>query len=221
MSLISAYLPQWKLRQQQLNDQRRIEPLAQWPRYIGGADCAFSKDKKWIYAVALVYDLIARQVVQTTSIKRAVELPYIPGYLSFREGPALHEAIGQLSHPWEVMLFDGQGIAHPRRCGLAAHVAVELDRPAVGVAKSRLCGEFSDPPNIPGQSAPLLDQQETIGAVLRTKAHTRPLFISVGHRITLEQSVQLVMACCQGRRLPEPTRIADQLVGQSKKRDAV
>jgi deoxyribonuclease V len=147
----------------------------------------------------------------------ALTVPYIPGYLSFREGPAVLEALGRLRHGWDLLMCDGQGYAHPRRCGLACHVAITLDRPGIGVAKSRLIGEFAAPAAQAGQSAPLLDQGQQIGLVLRTRCGVRPLFISVAHRINLGWAARVVLACCAGCRVPEPTRQADIEVAKLKR----
>ena len=144
-------------------------------------------------------------------------MPYFPGFLSFREGPAVLAALRALRHPWQAALFDGQGYAHPRRCGLATHLGVLLDVPAVGVAKSRLRGEHGDPPLAAGSTAPLVDGPEQIGIVLRTQRGVRPVYISVGHRIDLDSAVRLALACCTRYRIPEPTRIADIEVAKLKR----
>ncbi|MGH7215505.1 MAG: endonuclease V, partial [Tepidisphaeraceae bacterium] len=145
------------------------------------------------------------------------EVPYIPTFLSFREGPTLLEAIAKLRHPFGAICFDGQGYAHPRRCGLASHLSITLDVPGVGVAKSRLIGTFDEPAAHAGASSDLMDAGEQIGLVLRTRDRTRPLFVSVGHRVDLPSAARLVMACCTRYRIPEPTRQADIEVGKLKR----
>jgi deoxyribonuclease V len=126
-------------------------------------------------------------------------------------------AIGNLKHPFGVICFDGQGFAHPRRCGLATHVGVTLNRPSVGVAKSRLIGSFDDPAIPAGSASPLYDKSEQIGLVLRTKDGTRPLFVSVGHRVDLASATELVQSCLTRYRVPEPTRQADIEVAKLKR----
>jgi len=138
-------------------------------------------------------------------------MPYIPGFLSFREAPAILKALEGLRQAPELLLFDGQGIAHPRRLGIASHVGLLSDLPSIGVAKSRLCGHHVAPPDTRGGSAPLYDRGELIGVALRTRPGTKPLYISPGHRISLESAVGYVMACTTRYRLPETTRAAHKL----------
>ncbi|MCY2954516.1 MAG: deoxyribonuclease V [Planctomycetota bacterium] len=211
-------LQRWKAEQNELRQRIVVQPLGELPRYIGGADAAFSGDKRTIYAVAVVYDREEKRIVEVAESVREVIVPYVPGFLSFREGPAILEAVGKLKHEWGVICFDGQGYAHPRRCGVAAHLGITLDRPGVGVAKSRLVGMFEEPEESAGSMSPLMDRGEQIGMVLRTKDRVRPLFVSVGHRVDIESSCRLVMACCTRYRVPEPTRQADIEVAKLKRR---
>jgi deoxyribonuclease V len=215
---VSALIGQWKSVQNELRAKLVIEPLRPLPRFVAGADMAFSADKTTAYAVALVYDRKDRRVVDLAHAVRPVDAPYIPGFLSFREGPALAEAIGKLTHAFGVVCFDGQGYAHPRRAGLALHMSVTLGLRGVGVAKSRLIGTYDEPPAEAGASSPLMDKGEQIGLVLRTKDKTNPLFISVGNRVDLESARDLVLACCTKYRIPEPTRLADIEVAKLKRK---
>src|SRR5690606_3681617 len=153
----------WTAQQAAMRERMRVEPLGELPRFVAGADGAFSMDKTEVLAVALVWDREENRIVELASARRPVEFPYIPGYLSFREGPALLEAIGRISHPWEVICCDGQGYAHPRRCGLATHIGVTLDVRAIGVAKSRLIGTYEEPAAEAGASTPLMHKDEQIG----------------------------------------------------------
>lgn len=139
-----------------------------------------------------------------------VNFPYIPGLLSFREIPAILAAIAELKTPPALFMVDGQGIAHPRRMGIAAHIGVLLDMPSIGVAKSKLAGTFEMPANSKGATTPLWDKGEQIGTVLRSKANVAPLFISPGHRVSHTTAVKLVIDCIGKFRLPEPTRLADK-----------
>jgi deoxyribonuclease V len=211
-----VYIEQWKAKQREMRQRMRVEPLKTLPRFVAGADAAFSADKSTIYAVALVYDRHEQRVIEVVHEVRELNVPYIRGFLSFREGPAVEAAIRSLKHPFGVVCFDGHGYAHPRRCGFASHVAIELDVPGVGVAKSRFIGTFEDPPMKAGASTPLMDAGERIGSVLRTRSNCRPVFVSVGHRVDLPTAEALVRACCTRYRVPEPTRQADIEVAKLK-----
>lgn len=200
---------EWKATQKRLRKRVVIAPLPPLPRFVTGADCAFSADKQTIFAAAVVYDREAQCIIDLAHATRAAEFPYVPGFLSFREGPALKEAIAALRHPFGAILFDGQGYAHPRRCGIASHLAVELDRPGIGVGKSRLVGTFGKLALNAGATARLMDEDEQIGVVLRTQKGISPVFVSIGHRVDLDSAVELVLACCTRYRIPEPTRQAD------------
>ena len=195
----------------------RIRPLSRLPRFVAGVDCAFGKDKDLVYSVALVWDRRRDEVVDQCEVVRHLDVPYVPGFLSFREGPAATEAVRGLTHPFGAALFDGQGVAHPRRCGFAAHMSVEMNLIGAGVAKSRLIGTHADPGPARGDTTPLLDKGEVIGAVLRTRDRTRPLYISIGNRIDLPSAQRLVLACCTRYRIPEPTRLADRAVAALKR----
>ena len=212
-----VYASIWSPLQREIARRVRVEPLDPLPRFVAGADCAFAKSERLVYAVALVWDREANRLVDVAGVTRELVVPYVPGFLSFREGPAILDAIAQLNHPFGAITFDGQGIAHPRRCGLATHLGVTLDVPSVGVAKSRLIGTFAEPATGAGSSSPLMHRDEEIGVVLRTRDDVRPLFVSVGHRVDLPSAVAIVRACVTRYRIPEPTRLADQLVARFKK----
>jgi deoxyribonuclease V len=214
---MNPLIEQWKARQEQLRRRLIVAPIAELPRCVAGADVAFSADRRTAFAAAVVYDRIDQRIIEVAHAAQPVAAPYIPGYLSFREGPVLVEAIARLTIEFGAILFDGQGYAHPRRCGLACHVAIELDSPGVGVAKSRLIGTFGPPDAPAGSSSPLMDAGEQIGLVLRTRGRTRPLFVSIGHRIDLPSAARLVLACCTRYRIPEPTRRADIEVARLKR----
>ncbi|MFO1155578.1 MAG: deoxyribonuclease V [Rhodospirillales bacterium] len=162
-------------------------------------------------AAAVLLDLATLAVLAESVVQIPAAFPYVPGLLTFREAPAAIAAIEALPVRPDVLMCDGQGIAHPRRCGVASHLGLALDLPSVGAAKSRLCGTHADPPAEAGRWTPLLDGDEIIGACLRTKTLVRPLFISAGHRVRLATAVALVLQCTNRRRLPEPTRLADRL----------
>ena len=219
-SPLSGLIVEWKATQAALRERMVVRPLHPLPRFVAGADAAFSADKKRIYAVALVYDRDTQRVVEVAHAVEPLTAPYIPGFLSFREGPAVISALKTLKHEFGVVCFDGQGYAHPRRCGFACHVAITLDVPGVGVAKSRLIGTFDDPAPSAGASSPLVDAGERVGSVLRTRDRTRPLFVSIGHKVDLPSAEALVLACCTRYRIPEPTRQADIEVAKLKAQHA-
>jgi deoxyribonuclease V len=190
------------------------------PARIVGLDCAFAGDD--ILAVAVVWDTGERSVVEARALRMRVEFPYVPGLLSYREVPALLKVLARVRAGYQGVLCDGQGIAHPRRCGLAAHLGLMLDMPSVGCAKSRLFGHFEAPGSLRGDGSPLYDERpagtepERIGTVLRTRDRVNPLFVSPGHRTDHPSSVAWVLACGGGYRMPEPTRLADRLVAAYK-----
>jgi deoxyribonuclease V len=178
---------------------------------VAGIDAAY-KDCRGTAAI-VVASFPDMAILEQVTAEVPVIFPYIPGLLSFREGPVVLEAFKKLTVQPQVLLFDSQGYAHPRRFGLACHVGLYLDIPSIGCAKTRLIGEYEEPgPNI-GDSSPLFDpdENEVIGTVLRTRANTKPLFISIGHKIDLPTAVEVVLKCLKGYRLPEPTRQADIL----------
>ena len=198
-----------------LQRRRRAGDGPRTVRLVAGADCAFSADGRTIFAGVAVVALPHLESVATAWAAGRVTFPYVPGYLSFREGPVFLRAARRLRVRPDLWLFDGQGIAHPRGLGLAAHLGVLLDRPSVGCAKSRLVGEHVEPPPGRGGWAPLMFGGRRVGAVLRTRDHVRPLYVSVGHRISLAAAIRWVLACC-AYRVPEPIRLAEQLVNRVK-----
>jgi len=214
----AALVQKWQATQRRLRGRMIAAPLDPLPRFVAGADCAFSADQRTILAAAVVYDRETQRVVEIAHAARPAEFPYIPGFLSFREGPAIQRAIRALKHEFGAILFDGQGFAHPRRCGIASHLAIELDVPGVGVAKSRLTGTFGKLGRAAGAMTPLMDGGEQIGVVLRTQPGIRPVFVSIGHRVDLDSAVKLVLACCPRYRIPEPTRQADMEVAKLKRK---
>jgi deoxyribonuclease V len=216
----SVLVEEWKATQKRLRTQMIIAPLELLPRFVAGADCAFSADKQTIFAAAVVYDRETQRIIEVAHAMRSAEFPYIPGFLTFREGPAIKQAIRALKHEFGAILFDGQGFAHPRRCGIASHLAIELDRPGVGVGKSRLLGTSGKLAEKAGATARLMDDDEQIGVVLRTQKSIRPVFVSIGHRVDLASAVTLVLACCRRYRIPEPTRQADIEVAKLKRAPA-
>jgi deoxyribonuclease V len=175
---------------------------------IAGADVSYNRFSTTFYASVVVLRYDNCSIVETQEAVQEVTFPYVPGLLSFREAPVLLEAFAKVKAEPDAVMFDGQGIAHPRRLGLASHVGLWLDRPCVGCAKSRLTGEFKEPGRKAGSLAPLVADGEVVGDVVRTKDGIQPVYVSAGHRIDLPSAVRLVLATCRGYRLPEPTRQA-------------
>lgn len=181
------------------------------PEVVVGVDMAgglYGADVR-AAAVALHWRSLERLAVAV--VEQPPTFPYIPGLLALREAPAVLAALSKLNLTPDLLMVDGQGIAHPRRCGIATYLGVTLNLPTIGVAKSRLVGTHAEPGPEIGDWAPLLDGDEVIGAVLRTRPRANPLYISVGHRVDLPNAVRLVVAGLRGYRLPEPTRQADRV----------
>ena len=202
--------------QKSLASRVRFTPLKKNLQLIAGVDCAISKDGRRIIACMTVLKLPGLEFVEAASAARKADFPYIPGLLSFREAPACIAAAEKLKSSPDVFIVDGQGIAHQRRLGLAAHLGLFLDRPTVGCAKSRLVGTFEEPAVQKGRHSLLKDRNGVIGAVVRTRTGVKPVFVSVGHRCSLEDAIEIVMKCATKYRLPEPTRLAHQMVGKLK-----
>jgi deoxyribonuclease V len=179
-------------------------------RTIAGVDASY-RDKA--YAAIVVLGLPDLQVVEQVVAERETPFPYVPGLLSFREAPAVLDAMEKLTARPDLLMFDGQGIAHPRRLGIAAHMGVYLGMPSIGCAKSRLTGSYTEPGPDAGDMSPLMAGREQVGVVLRSKPRTNPLFISIGHLIDLPTAMSFVLQTLRGYRLPEPTRLADRLAG--------
>lgn len=187
------------------------------PRFIGGVDVSLKKSRGTGTAAVVVLEYPELNLVETKIMQGEINFPYIPGLLSFREAPLILKACKQLMHTPDLMIVDGQGIAHPRRLGIAAHLGLLFDIPTIGCAKSRLCGTFREPAREPGNYEELMDKGETIGVVLRTKYNTNSVYISIGNKIAIEDAIFWVMSCCRGYRLPEPIRLAHQAAGGNLK----
>jgi len=228
--------------QKRLAQEVQMIKLNNQPETIAGLDCALSKDGQRIIAGAIVLrvpepiqglwkplELPDFELIETTTASQKVTFPYIPGLLSFREAPVCIAAVEKLKTGPDVFIIDGQGIAHPRRLGLAAHLGLFFDKPTIGCAKSRLTGTFEDPPLEKGTYSLLKDKtilnhqtrherqatsDEIIGAVVRTRTNVKPLFVSVGNKCLLEDAIKITLDCTTRYRLPEPTRLAHQLVSK-------
>lgn len=208
--------------QKELCEKVRLVPLEKEPRLVGGCDVSMNRFAKDGFAgfVTLTYPELV--MIDHAVVKDEIPFPYIPGLLSFREIPMLLKAWETLEQKPDVLMVDGIGIAHPRRLGIASHLGLILGIPTIGCAKSVLTGHYEEPGNEPGDTSPLIDLKtsETIGMALRTKRNVKPMFISPGHLITLEDSVQLVMRYVRKHRLPEPTRFAHNTMNEYRIADA-
>ena len=180
---------------------------------IAGADVAVDTARGCGIGAIVVLSYPELAVVEVAVEEAPLPFPYIPGLLSFREVPVLRAALAKIAGPIDLLLVDGQGLAHPLRFGLACHLGLLLDVPAIGCAKSRLVGEYDEPGDAVGDRADLTDRDELIGSVVRTRAGVKPLFISSGQRASLAEAEAWVLRCGRGYRLPEPTRLADQAAG--------
>jgi deoxyribonuclease V len=227
--------------QKQLCEKVQLVELKNPPKIIAGLDCALSKDgQRIVAAVVVLRKPVAEkglwgtsdtrepsgfEVIETADAIQKATFPYIPGLLSFRESPACVAAVERLKCEPDVFVIDGQGIAHPRRFGIAAHLGLFFDKPTIGCAKSRLVGYFEDPPPEKGSYSLLKDKtmasregratsDEVIGAVVRTRANVEPVFVSIGNKCLLKDAVEITLACTTKYRIPEPTRLAHQTVSK-------
>ena len=198
--------------QKELRAQVVLQPLPDNIELVAGADISYNKFSDVIYAGIVVLRLPSLEVVTTSGIVTTTKFPYRSGLLSFRETPPLLEAWKQLTVRPDVLMLDGQGIAHPRRFGIASHVGLLLNLPTIGCAKTLLVGKYEEPLEEAGNWSPLLHKDETIGAVLRTKNHVNPIYVSPGYLADIPSSIALTMRCVQGYRIPQPTRLAHLFV---------
>ena len=176
---------------------------------VACVDVSYSRIEKVGFADIIVWDTESEEIIEEQTAIGETEFPYIPGLLTFREAPLALSAISKLKSEIDVFIFDGQGIAHPRYCGLASHLGLIVNKPSIGCAKKRLFGNYSEPGAQKGSRSFLYNDQQIIGTVLRTKRRCNPLFISIGHMIDLETSVEIIMKLTVKYRIPEPLRIAD------------
>lgn len=182
-------------------------------RYIAGTDISVSRETGIARAAIVVLRYPDLRLVEIQSAERPADFPYVPGLLSFREAPAIIEAGEKLAQTPDLILVDGQGLAHPRRFGIACHLGLLWDKPTIGCAKSRLSGLHGPVGAKAGATAELVEAGEIIGAAVRTRDNVKPLYVSVGHRITLDAAIRWVLNCCRGYRLPEPARLAHLAAG--------
>lgn len=216
-------LHSWRLTPQEartlqatLAQRVQIEPLKGRPRRIAGLDAALSRDGTRMVGAVVLWDLDTGSVLEEAVAWSPLAFPYVPGLLSFREAPALLAALGRLRLSPDLLLCDGQGLAHPRKFGLACHLGLLCDLPSVGCAKSRLVGDATDPGSQKGSFTPLIHEGHIVGAALRTRTGAKPIFVSAGHKCDLASAIELVLACSYTHRLPEPTHRADRLADKAR-----
>lgn len=200
--------------QSKLRQQIQLQPLGKPVTTIAGSDISFNKFSTTVYAGIVVMQFPSLQVIETVSVIDETSFPYVPGLLAFREVPALVKAWEQLKIKPDVLVLDGHGISHPRRTGIATHFGVLMQTPTLGCAKSLLTGKYAEPSNEPGNATDLIHQNELVAKVLRTKRNVKPVFVSPGNLITQDESLQLILQCVRGYRIPEPTRLAHNFVNE-------
>ena len=199
--------------QEMLSGNISMENGFENPGLIAGVDISVRSAQDTARAAVVILSYPELDIVEVKTMEDQLRFPYIPGLLSFREAPLILSACQKLSVEPDILFVDGQGIAHPRRLGLASHLGLLLNTPSIGCAKSRLCGQHDTVPDEAGSFTHLLDNGEIIGAVVRSKTNVRPIFISVGHKIDLSTAIQWSINCCRGYRIPEPTRLAHIAAG--------
>lgn len=219
-NLMNPILPaQWTLLprkamkvQERLRDRVVLSDVFKRIRYVAGADIAFDPDTDMAFGGVIVYSFPELTEVERRMARRKLQFPYVPGLLSFREGPVLSAVFARLRVEPDLILIDGHGRAHPRGFGIACHIGVVFDKPTIGCAKSLLVGKAAEPALQAGSMAPLEFRGERAGVVLRTRDRVKPIFVTQGHRVSLDTAVSLVWQCVDGFRIPKPTREADRFV---------
>ena len=203
--------------QKELQASVKIEPIQGPVKYIGGADISYNKNSDVIYVGIILLDYETMQVVAHSTAVEKMTFPYIPGLLSFREIPHLLKAWDNLPFKPQVMMMDGHGIAHPRRFGVACHFGLLTGCPALGCGKSRLTGKYEPVGPLKGDFSPLIHQEEKVGYIFRTRDNVKPVFLSPGHLCDFEDCLKIGLQAARGYRIPEPTRLADQLVNKLRR----
>jgi len=199
--------------QRKLAAQVSITNEVNMPRFIAGVDISVKRELGVATGAVVVLKYPELRLVETKIVNGRLDFPYVPGLLSFRESPLTLAACERLTIAPDLILVDGQGIAHPRRMGLASHLGLFLDTPTVGCAKSLLCGSYEASGIEPGSYTEVVDSGEVIAAALRTRQGVKPVYVSIGHKVDLQTAIYWVLECCRDYRLPEPTRLAHLAAG--------
>ncbi len=188
----------------------KVNAVPERVRYVAGVDTSAGDAEGAITGAVIVLEYPSMRTAEVRTHRARPLMPYVPGFLSFREAPAVAGALEALSITPDVLLVDGQGLAHPRRLGIACHLGLLTDIPTIGVAKSVLVGKFNEPAEDAGAWTEMTHRGEVVGAAVRTRGRVTPVYLSIGHKVDLESAVRWTLGCCRGYRLPEPTRLAHQ-----------
>jgi len=202
--------------QQDLSTRVILEPFKSELKLVAGADVSYSKNSDLFFAGIIVLEIPTMTVVEESTAYDRVDFPYIPGLLSFRESPVLIKAFEKLKVIPDVVVLDGQGIAHPRGLGIASHIGLLLDMPTIGCAKNILVGHYEEPGIEAGDHNPIIFKGKNVGAVVRTKRKVSPVFVSPGHKMDIPSATEIILKTCRGYRLPEPTRQAHLLLNRAR-----
>ncbi len=203
--------------QEKLRKRVALEDRFDAIRFVAGADVAFDPKTNVAFAGVIVYRFPELEEVERRTARRKLRFPYVPGLLSFRESPVLLAAFARLATEPDLILVDGHGLAHPRLFGIACHLGVLFNKPTIGCAKSLLVGDYAEPGSRRGSASPLVFRGERVGVVLRTRENVKPIFVTQGHRVSLDSAVRLVRRCLDGLRIPKPTREADRYVRELRR----
>ena len=209
ISILEAVRLQDALRAKVVVQQLPVDKIS----HVAGVDASYGDER--IFAAAIVLDYSTLEPIEKATAQLPLSFPYIPGLLSFREAPAVLEALGKLSTLPDVLFVDGHGVAHPRRFGMACHLGIMLNIPTIGCGKSILIGEHAPLGETTGSTAELMADGECVGLVVRSRQHVKPVYVSVGHRVDLDSARRIVLSCTRGYRLPEPSRLAHQLAARN------
>lgn len=218
-------LHKWNLKyieavklQKELRKLITIMPAPSNYNLIAGADVSYVKEDDKCIAACVIYSIAEKKIIEEATAEKNISFPYIPGLLSFREVPVLLDAFNKVKSNYEIAILDGQGFAHPRRFGLASHIGLWLDKPTIGCAKTKLIGRYEMPLDSKGSWSFLYDKNDIIGVVLRTREKSRPLFISIGNKMNLQDAISIILKCSTKFRIPEPIRAAHNIVNQCKRK---
>lgn len=203
--------------QREFRQQLKIVPLQKAVATVAGADLSFNRFSTIVHAGIVVMSYPSLEIIDRAGYTDITRFPYVPGLLGFKEVPALSGAWEKLKIKPDVLVVDGHGFAHPRRLGIATHFGIVMSTPTIGCAKSKLVGDYKEPANVAGATSDLTHEGELIGKVYRTKVNCKPIFISPGNLITMEESISLVSSCIRKYRIPEPTRLTHHFVNEVRR----